>query len=123
MVGIFWIYKKTVIGKAVDVSKGEECVPGIVDSPDNHTDFWDNDKEYRALFPELRFSEYMAVPRGRVLYSRKDGQAIVYMDKVLFTDSVKRLIVNFFHLGGETVVWRSDPHYTTSDDEIDRLLE
>jgi hypothetical protein len=123
MIGIFWVYKKTVIGKAVDVSEGEEYVQGIVDSPDNHTDFWDNDKEYRELFPELRFSEYMAVPRGRVLYSRKDGQAIVYMDKVLFTDSGKRLIVDFFQLGNDTVLWRSDPHYTTSEDELDRLLE
>lgn len=82
MIGIFWVYKDTVFGKAIDVDEGEEYFPGVVDSPDNHTDYWDTEKEYLKLFPGLRFNEYYDVPRGRVLYSRKEGQANIYLDKV-----------------------------------------
>jgi hypothetical protein len=123
MVGIFWVYKGSVIGKAVDVANRAESVPGIVDSPDNHTDFWDTDKEFKQQFPELKFREYFEVPRGRVLYNRKKGQPIVYMDKVLFDDQMKQLITEFFSLQDVNILWRTDLHYTTSVDELDRLLD
>lgn len=123
MIGIFWVYKNTVFGKAIAVCEGEESTPGIVDSPDNHSDFWSADKDYRRQFPDLRFCEYLEVPRGRVLYSNKDCQAIIYMDKVLFADPIKKLIVDFFCLNAVMISWRTDSHYTTSSDEISRLLE
>lgn len=123
MIGIFWVYKGTVFGKAIEVNEGEEGVPGVVDSPDNHTDYWDNEKAYLRLFPELRFREYLQVPRGRVLYFKDDQRAVVYMDKALFTDSIKQLVLEFFRLKGEAIAWRTDPHYTTSSAEIDHLLE
>ena len=123
MIGIFWIHKETVIGKAIDIIDGEEYAPGVADSPDNHTDFWDDDKEYRKSFPELRFSEYFDVPRGRVLFDRNKEHAIVYMDKTLFNDHTKQIIIDFFKLIGTEIAWRTDPHYTICSDEIDQLLE
>lgn len=122
MIGIFWVYKGIVFGRTRNQAEGDEHVAGIIDSPENHADHWDTEKDYLTLFPELRFSEYMDIPRGRVLYSRKEKQAVVYMDKTLFSDSTKRLIREFFHLEDEAVAWRSDTHYTTSLGEIDRLL-
>ena len=123
MVGIFWVYKETVFGKATNVDDGEEYVPGVVDSPDNHTDYWDTEKEHLQLFPELRFNEYFDVPRGRVLYSRKEEQAHIYMDKVLFNDKTKQLIEDFFQLNDTKTNWRTDHHYTTTEEELDQLLE
>ena len=122
-IGIFWVYKGKVFGRARDVAEGDEYVQGIIDSPDTHTDYWDTEDDYLGMFPELRSSEYMDVPRGRVLYDRNDRQSVVYMDKALFSPSIKKLVQDFFCLGAEVVVWRTDFHYTTSADEIDRLLE
>ena len=95
----------------------------MVDSPDNHTDYWDSEKDYLQLFPELRFKEYFEVPRGRVLYSRKEDQANIYMDKVLFDDKTKQFIEDFFQLNEIKTDWRTDPHYTTSKEELDELLD
>lgn len=69
MIGIFWVYKGTVFGKARAVTEGEEHVPGIIDSPDNHADFWDNDKDYTSLFP-ICASVNIWTYRGGVLFSR-----------------------------------------------------
>lgn len=123
MIGIFWVHKGTVFGKARAVTEGEEHAPGIIDSPDNHADFWDSDKDYTSLFPDLRFSEYMDVPRGRVVFSVKDHRAVVYMDRALFSDAIKQQVRIFFHLEDDAVVWRTDLHYTTSVDEIDHLFD
>lgn len=123
MIGIFWVHNSTVFGKARVVSEGDEYFPGIIDSPDSHTDFWDSDKGYIGLFPDLRFCEYMDIPRGRVVFSVKDHRSIVYMDKALFANEVKQHVMNFFHLDAGAVVWRKDSHYTTSADEIERLFE
>jgi hypothetical protein len=122
MIGIFWVYKGTVFGKARAVSEGMEHV-GIIDSPDNHADFWDSDKGYTSLFPDLRFREYMDVPRGRFVYSVEDHRAVVYMDRTLFSDAIKRQLRIFFRLEDDAVVWRTDLHYTTSGDEIDHLFD
>lgn len=123
MIGIFWFYKGHVLGRVRDTSEGEERVPGLIDSPDNHADFWEYDKKYLNHYSELSSCEYLAIPRGRVLYSKKDGQTIIYMDKTLFTDSIKKKIKDFFGLNDKTVVWRTDPHYTTAHHEIERLFE
>jgi len=123
LIGIFWVYKETVFGKAINIDKGEEDVPGVVDSPDNHTDCWDSETERLQLFLELRFNEYFDVPRGRVLYSRKEEQANIYMDKVLFNDNTKQLIKDYFQLNDTKIDWRTDPHYTTSADDLDELLD
>lgn len=123
MIGIFWIYKETIFGKAINVDEGEEYVPGLVDSPDNHTDHWDTIKGHLQLFPELRFNEYFDVPRGRVVYSRKKGQVFIYMDKVLFNDKTKQLIKDFFQLNETKTIWRTDLHYTTTAFDLDQLLE
>lgn len=123
MVGIFWMYKDTVIGRAVEIQDGDEYAPGVVDSPDNHNDFWDTETDYKRQFPELRFNEYFDIPRGRVLYNREEDMAIVYMDKVLFNEECKQLLRDYFDLNDIDISWRTDPHYTTSADEIDKLLE
>lgn len=112
-IGIFWVYRKAVMGRTVDLAEGEEGVPGLLDSPDNHADLWENDPKLLAPYPELRDREYFDVPRGRVLWRRDDATAIVYMDRTLFNDDIKVKIANFFDLATSKIEWMSDPHYTS----------
>ena len=121
-VGIFWVYKNQVIGKACNLEEGQENVPGLIDSPDSHIELWEHDPGFTIPFPEFKGSEYQDVPRGRVIYSAKTKKVIVYMDKALHTKRTREIISKFFQLGGTEVVWKTDIHYTTQANEIDDLF-
>lgn len=126
-IGIFWIYNKNshnhVIGKSIDLSEGDENVPGLIDSPDDHINVWENDKSWQNPFYELVGTEYQTIPRGRVIYSTKSQKAIVYMDKQLHEKSIKNLIKDFFHLNTTPIVWSVDDHYTTESNDLDNIFE
>lgn len=111
-IGIFWVYQGAVLGQTVDLTAGEEGVPGLLDSPDNHVDLWEG-KQLLTAYPELRRREYFDVPRGRVLWNRPQHLAIVYMDAKLFDAATKTRISDFFELTTSEIAWRTDPHYTT----------
>lgn len=120
-IGVFWIFRGVIFGKAVRLDAGVEGVPGVVDSPDNHIDVWDLDRPWAARFPELSGVEYQDVPRGRVLYLVK-GVHLVYLDKSLMSAAGRLLISEFFEISTGKSQWRSDVHYTTSRREIDQLF-
>ena len=119
-IGVFWFYKGHVLGREADLADGEEGVPGLIDSPDNHTDLWDG--TILRKHPELRGREYYEVPRGRVLWDSNQSSAIIYLDARLLNDDIKAKITQFFDLKNEEVVWRTDPHYTTDDKNLERLF-
>jgi hypothetical protein len=122
-IGIFWIYQGKILGKARDLAEGESSVLGLIDSPDNHIDLWEGDLDFLALFPELRDQEYQQVPRGRVMYASHENKAVVYMDKSLYqTKTAKQLVIDFFALHAVNVSWKTDPHYTTDQDELDDVF-
>ena len=112
-IGIFWVYKNEVMGRAIPVSKGEILVPGIVDSPDTHIHLWEEDSTFSKPFVELQGLEYQEIPRGRVVFDQNRGASIIYMDKGLFCDEVKTSIITFFELSGNKRKWKTDPHYST----------
>ncbi len=122
-IGIFWFYKEKVIGHASPVSAGEESYPGLIDSPKNHTDVWDEERTLLADFPELRGQEYYSIPRGRVLWNKNDQHAIVYMDSTLFSTENKERIIAFFELDGCEVKWKTDSHYTTRSEDLSALFD
>lgn len=121
-IGIFWFYKDTVLGRAVPLEEGMENVPGIIDSPDSHADYWENNPSFVAILPELSGVDYDTIPRGRVLFSKVDGRAIVYMDPALNSQRIKRLIAGFFGLHHARVAWRKDLHYTTDRKTINSFF-
>jgi hypothetical protein len=112
-IGIFWLYQNTVLGQAIDLSAGEEGVPGLLDSPATHVHLWERIRNQSTTFPELRHEEYDQIPRGRVLWLTHKDQAIVYMDTKLFNLEDMALITSFFSLGEVSVSWQRDAHYTT----------
>ncbi len=121
-IGIFWVYKDTVIGKAVDLVEGDQSIPGVVDSPDTHVYVWESDPEFRIPFSELREFEYQSIPRGRVIYFNNKSVFKIYMDKVLFSKANKKNILEFFDLATSKVIWDTDSHYSTEQSEIDDLF-
>jgi len=123
MIGIFWVYKNTVFGKAISIERGERGAFGMVDSPDDHNDLWDREKVYIRIFPGLCQFDYFDIPRGRVLYSTNDQKTNVYMDKTLFDARTKRRIADFFQLDIKNISWRTDFHYTTASPDLERLFE
>ena len=123
MIGIFWIFKDSIFGRAVSIAEGEEAVKGLVDSPCNHVDFWDSDTDFRRQFPELAHMEYQQVPRGRVLYQTSKEAPLVYLDKSLNTQASRELISRFFGFTAEQASWRGDLHYTTRQNELDDLFD
>lgn len=122
-IGIFWVHHDTVIGKAVEIKAGEESVPGIVDSPDDHITLWEKTPGFLTLYPALIGMEYQTVPRGRILYNRTKKKTVVYMDRCLFRSDIKSKISHFFRLKDAETVWRSDPHYTIAPETISLLFE
>ena len=121
-IGIFWIYKGEALGKSVHFSAGGENYPGLVDSPDNHVDVWD-EPNFLSAHPELKLREYQDVPRGRVLWDMNNRKAIVYMDSTLHTADNKAKLRNFFVLENCEVQWGTDSHYTTSEDDLSALFD
>jgi len=122
-IGIFWFYGNTVIGRARELSDGEENTTGLLDSPDSHIDLWENDPTFIIPFIELRDEEYQKTPRGRVIYSTQEQQTIVYMDKSLHTSKIKNTISTFFQLDKKHTSWKMDAHYTTDFDMINYIFD
>ena len=121
-IGCFWVYKNKVIGKARTLNEGVD-VGGRIDSPDDHVTLWENDSAF--IKPnELAGVEYQTVPRGRVVWFKKEKTAVVYMDrKLLDSSAVRKKVATFFGLAADEAEWKADLHYTTDPDEIDSLFK
>ena len=118
-VGIFWYYRSRIIGASHAL--GEAFDGGdFIDSPLTHNHYWAAIQRQR---PELRFSEYIEIPRGRVLYDKWEQHPLVYMDKVLFKLAIKRKICVFFDLPEDGTEFERDAHYTTKEDDLRSLFD
>ena len=122
-VGIFWVHKGVVLGRARDLEDAEEGVPGLLDSPDSHVDLWSEVAFRQSKFPELRDTAYEDVPRGRALYDLHHKSAIVYYDRTLDRPGIRSAIAEFFGFDETAAAWESDPHYTINRTEIDASFE
>lgn len=122
-IGIFWFYGNVVIGRAIELGAGEEGLSGIIDSPDTHTDLWDNSRTLLQAFPKLRNEEYFSIPRGRVLWEVESASAKILMDSNLFEAGIKAKILKFFDLQNTEVRWGHDIHYSTNQKELSKLFD
>lgn len=119
-IGVFWHYKKIILGKRISPQQGIERVKGLIDSPYDHMNVW---QEVRYLRPELSFMDYDEVARGRALYVTARHGLMIYMDRSLFSKKCKESIRRFFGAHENTVLWRADDHYTTEPRNINFLFE
>lgn len=67
--------------------------------------------------------DYIAVPRGRVLYRCSERKFIVYLDRKIATPKVKAALISNFNLPRKTTSFEFDSHYTTDLKTLDRLFD
>lgn len=121
-VGIFWVYQSTVFGVAEKVDTQQKDSLGKVDSNYQHWDVWEGKPSPADIPAALLHIEYFEVPRGRVIYDSYREKYIIFADKTLKNKENRKQILAFFSLDASTVVWASDPHYTTNTEELDDLF-
>jgi hypothetical protein len=117
-VGIFWVDQGHLIMASVPIADGVDDGQ-FVNGPDDHDPYWATvQRTHRHLWDV----EYYQVPRGRVLFNKAEDRFYVYLDKVLRKPPIKRLIGECFRLPRKHTIFRTDLHYTTDPDELDRLF-
>jgi hypothetical protein len=121
-VGIFWVHEGTVLPRPIAIANAE-CSGDYVDSSEGHVDVWENVNGFADQFPELAGRDYETVPRGRVLYNRKDKRFVIYLDECLNHPATQTKLKNAFGLIKYDCVFKTDPHYVTDPNAIRRLFE
>jgi hypothetical protein len=117
-VGIFWAYQGKLIISAVPVAEGVDDGT-FINGPDDHLPFWST---VQRQHPALRRFTYEEIPRGRALFSKPDQTFYVYMDKVLFTKTIRQAILRTFHLPPRGTSFHTDLHYTTDPQDLEQLF-
>lgn len=121
-IGIFWVYKNTVLGITEDISQGFKGYNGLIDSNFDHVNIWEM-LELKKQFLELQNMEYEQIPRGRILFSSKQNKHIIYMDKTLFESAIKKHIAHFFNFNINQATWKKDLHYNIDQTYLNNLFD
>ncbi len=117
-VGIFWFFDGRPIGSTYDLSRGVDTGT-FIDSPMNHYEYW---PRMQIAHSKLRAYDYIDIPRGRALFRKRDNQAVIYMDRVLFEAAIMRKIRQFFNAPAATCTFKPDEHYTTDEADLKKLF-
>jgi hypothetical protein len=117
-VGIFWVDQGQLIMASVPLADGIDD-GRFVNGPYDHEPYWATVQRSHVHLWDV---EYHQVPRGRVLFNKAEDRFSVYLDKVLCTTPIKRRILEHVHLPRKHTSFRTDLHYTTDPDELDRLF-
>ncbi|MBJ6802762.1 hypothetical protein [Geomonas propionica] len=110
-VGIYWfITPSEILQDSVPRTEGDDD-GDFVNGPSGHYEFWEH---LKTQIPNLKGTEYDRVPRGRVIYSKKDSTFLVYGSTETISNPQRRLIIERdFRLRGERVKYIQDSHYET----------
>ena len=117
-VGIFWWWQSRLLAEAVALADGV-AFNGVVHGGRDHVKVW---PKFQRQIAALRDTDYILVPRGRVLYDEKKKQFIVYLDRKLAKPKIKTAILKYFALPPRATVFGFDPHYTTDSAALDRMF-
>lgn len=94
------------------VSQGERYGDAITQS--GHYELWEqiqSESQNRSLSRVPQWSEYEEWPRGRVIYNTREKIFIVYADRKLLTNKMKRAICAEFSLSISNTRYSADSHY------------
>jgi hypothetical protein len=116
-VEMFWVEQGQLLMAAVPVADGIDDGQ-FVNGHYDHDPYW---ATVQRTHMHLWDVEYFHVPRGRVLFNKAEDRFNVYLDKVLCTNPIKRMILAHFHLPRKHTIFRTDLHDTTDPDDLDRL--
>ena len=108
-VGIFWFFNGRVIHDSVPFTQGEEY-GDFVNGRSDHCSFW---RDIQRRVPALAMLEYDQVPRGRVVYRKKDATFLVYGSEQFIGSTVQKgLVADSFNLPLKKTVFKTDEHYS-----------
>ena len=111
-IGIFWVYKSTVLAKAMPLNSAEPDSLSLYDSDFSHLVEWEEHRIYLPCFPELIAVEYQEVSRGRIIYSGNSKFFKIYADrKVVQSVELQTLVCDKFNLIPSQCTWKLDKHY------------
>ena len=111
-IGIFWVYKSTVLAKAMPLNSAEPDSLSLYDSDFSHIVEWEDHRIYLPCFPELIAVEYQEISRGRVIYSGNSTSFKIYADReVVESVELQNLICDKFDLIPSQCTWKLDKHY------------
>lgn len=111
-IGIFWVYQQKLISKSILLSQASYSSVGIADCSFSHIDVWELEKVYLPEYPKLFDSEYQALPRGRIVFDKKNSTFSMFADRKIVRSKLHRqMVVNAFSLQAQKRIWRTDPHY------------
>ena len=107
-VGIFWFFRGEIFQASVPHTHGEnygDFVNGIAD----HCTFW---RSIQRLLPAAERYSYDQVPRGRVVYRKRDDVYLVYGSAHFVRNEGQRhAVLEAFHLLDAKAIFREDEHY------------
>ena len=107
-VGIFWLYDNSVLQQSVPFTQGDDY-GDYVNGKEDHYTFW---RSFQRIYPSLQSMEYDEIPRGRVVYSKKDKTFYVYGSKKFMKDTKnKNRVMRDFGLSKKNTIFKSDLHY------------
>jgi hypothetical protein len=118
-VGIFWWWRGHLLTASVHVPAGV-AFGGVVHGGKDHVKIW---PRFQVQHPALRHTDYIHVPRGRVLYLQAEQRFIAYLDRTIATPKVKAAVLEAFALPRRKTTFAFDPHYTTDPVALDRLFD
>lgn len=121
-IGIFWVYQGIVLARPIEIIEGE-TQGDFIDSSDSHLHVWGDPDGFSRDYPELAEMPYEAIPRGRVLYEEIEDRFVIYLDEYLMNNEDEVALKEAFELTEKDCVFRSDPHYCTDADAIDRMFD
>ena len=106
-VGIFWLIDQRIIIDTTPVSKAESYSTAL-NHPTSHIDYWTRLQRTGAVLPEV---EYEELPRGRVVFYRREQRFTLYADAcILRKKNVVAKLLRLMHLPDDTAL-STDPHY------------
>ncbi len=108
MIGLFWIYKKKIYLKSIEICY-VRTINGFKDCDFSHYETWD---EIASTHQNLYFYEYEDIPRGRVVFDVTKERYIVYANREIITSVKKQtLILDAFKLADTKLDFIVDEHY------------
>ncbi|MFT8679219.1 hypothetical protein [Gluconacetobacter sp.] len=115
-IGIFWVISENGCSRflvdRLPVSQGERYGDAITWG--GHYEFWEqiqSENQNRSLSKVPQWSEYEEWPRGRVIYNTREKIFVVYADRKLLTNEMKRAICEEFSLPLSNTRYSADSHY------------
>jgi hypothetical protein len=118
-VGVFWWWHGRLLADCNALASADEF-HGILNGSQDHVEVW---PRFQVQFPELRITDYIEIPRGRVLYRRRSMKFTVFLDRSLATAKIKTAISAGFGLPPSQTQYKFDPHYTVDPEVLSSLFD